>query len=75
MNVAIEEDRISMGNHGSPMPPWARWIADFIQRIGFPIFMCLVMTYILCFVLDRNTKAVVDLTVTMQAIQATLASH
>jgi hypothetical protein len=31
-----------MSDHDN-IPATARWIADFIQRIGFPIFMCLAL--------------------------------
>jgi hypothetical protein len=43
------------------MPELMKWAANFIQRVGFPICMCLVLSYLMFVVLDRNTKAVNDL--------------
>lgn len=32
-----------MQNTGDDIPATAKWVADFIQRIGFPIFMALAL--------------------------------
>lgn len=56
----------------SNMPATARWIADFIQRIGFPIFVALIALFLLweqmttssdqiVKALNKNTEAVVAL--------------
>lgn len=36
-----------MTPENSDIPKTARWIADFINRIGFPIFVCIILGYIL----------------------------
>lgn len=66
---------IMSSQHDQGMPVWMKWSADFIQRIGFPIFMCLVMTYFCFFVLERNTKAITDLKDVLVSVKSSIDNH
>lgn len=57
------------------MPSWMRWSADFIQRIGFPIFMCLVLMYFFFIKMEQNTKAITDLRETMMSVKVAIENH
>lgn len=54
------------------MPPAAKWIAAFINRIGFPIFAFCIMTY-MCFVSLRDmSKNIQTNTSVIASLQATI---
>ena len=58
-----EDQRIHFRKGDTNMPEFLKWASTFIQRIGFPIFMCLVLSYLMFEVLNKNTQAVNDLRV------------
>lgn len=60
----FEEDaRIHFRKGDNNMPEMLKWAANFIQRVGFPIFMCCILSYLMFEVLNKNTQAVNDLRV------------
>ena len=56
-----EDTRPHVRKGDSSMPEIFKWSANFIQRVGFPIFMCIVLSYLMFEVMNKNTQAVNDL--------------
>ncbi len=45
------------------MPEMMKWSANFIQRVGFPVFVSCALMYLTFVVLNRNTQAITSLQV------------
>ena len=56
-----------MSDHEN-MPEMLKWAANFIQRVGFPIVMCCVLSYVLIISLDRSTKAITELRIAISTL-------
>lgn len=54
------------------VPDSAKWIAAFINRIGFPIFAFCLLSYFYFVGLKQNTQAILDLKEVMISVRASL---
>lgn len=57
------------------IPANAKWIADFVNRIGFPIFAFLVLAYAYFVQLNNNTRVIGELRDVMMAVKVSLDSR
>lgn len=54
------------------IPDSAKWMAAFINRIGFPIFAFCLLAYFYFVGLKQNTEAIIDLKGVMMAVKVSL---
>lgn len=57
------------------IPEWMKWIAAFINRIGFPIFAFCILSYFYWVGLNKNTQIIGELRDVMLAVKVSLDSR
>lgn len=57
------------------IPDSAKWVAAFINRIGFPIFAFCLLAYFYFVGLKQNTAAIIQLKEVMLTVQTTLQAR
>lgn len=56
-HASIKDD--AQGLNGD-MPSWLKWTMTFINRVGFPIVVCIFLAWLCIFKMDENRQMVVD---------------
>ncbi len=67
-----EEEFLHRREEDMAIPIWMKWSANFINRIGFPIFAFCILSYFYFVGLQKNTAVIGELRDVMLSVKVSL---